>query len=149
MKLVIVGDTSHTDVYVKQIRQAASKNVIFTGYVYGELLDELYSNAYAFVLPSDVEGLPIGLLEALSFGVPAITSDIEANVEIMGRDNLYGLTFEKSNVEDLASKLEMALSSSQEFLQKGESARKFVIGNFNWDKIAARTEEVYKKLLNF
>lgn len=84
-KLVIVGGSSHTDNYMEIIRQKAKEDnrVLLTGFVQGELLEELYSNAYIYVLPSDVEGMPISLLEAMSYGNCCLISDIEENMEVV------------------------------------------------------------------
>ena len=84
-KLVIAGGSSHTDDYAENIRKKASQDprVIMTGFVQGELLEELYSNAYVYVLPSDVEGMPISLLEAMSYGNCCLISDIAENLEVV------------------------------------------------------------------
>ncbi len=84
-KLVIAGGSSHTDDYVEQIREKAMQDsrVLMTGFIQGELLEELYSNAYVYVLPSDVEGMPISLLEAMSYGNCCLISDIAENVEVV------------------------------------------------------------------
>jgi glycosyltransferase involved in cell wall biosynthesis len=84
-KLVIAGGSSHTDDYVETIKNKAKEDsrVIMTGFVQGELLEELFSNAYIYVLPSDVEGMPISLLEAMSYGNCCLISDIEENMEVM------------------------------------------------------------------
>lgn len=82
-RLVIAGASSHTDTYLEEIRKKAAedKRVIMTGFVEGEELEELYSNAYIYVLPSDVEGMPISLLEAMSYGNCCLVSDIAENME--------------------------------------------------------------------
>lgn len=84
-RLVIAGGSSHTDDYMEEIKQKASEDerVIMTGFVQGELLEELYSNAYIYVLPSDVEGMPISLLEAMSYGNCCLVSDIAENMEVV------------------------------------------------------------------
>lgn len=84
-KLVIAGGSSHTDDYVEKIKEKASQDsrVLMTGFVQGELLEELYSNAYVYVLPSDVEGMPISLLEAMSYGNCCLISDIAENLEVV------------------------------------------------------------------
>lgn len=84
-KLVIAGGSSHTDDYVNEVREKAAQDprVILTGFVQGELLEELYSNAYVYVLPSDVEGMPISLLEAMSYGNCCLVSDIAENLEVV------------------------------------------------------------------
>lgn len=84
-KLVIAGGSSHTDNYMREMQEKAAKDdrVLMTGFVQGEILEELYSNAYIYVLPSDVEGMPISLLEALSYGNCCLVSDIAENVEVI------------------------------------------------------------------
>lgn len=84
-KLVIAGGSSHTDGYLEEIRAKAlqDKRILLTGFVQGELLEELYSNAYIYVLPSDVEGMPISLLEAMSYGNCCLVSDIPENMEVI------------------------------------------------------------------
>ena len=84
-KLVIAGGSSHTDDYMKEISEKASQDsrILMTGFVQGELLEELYSNAYIYVLPSDVEGMPISLLEAMSYGNCCLISDIAENMEVV------------------------------------------------------------------
>lgn len=84
-RLVIAGGSSHTDEYLEEIKVKASgdKRILLTGFVQGELLEELYSNAYVYVLPSDVEGMPISLLEAMSYGNCCLVSDIPENMEVV------------------------------------------------------------------
>lgn len=77
MPLVIAGGSSHSQEYFEELKQKAQgKNIIFTDFVQGRELEELYSNAYVYVLPSDLEGMPISLLEAMSYGNCCLTSDI-------------------------------------------------------------------------
>lgn len=84
-RLVIAGGSSHTDNYMKQMEKKAAKDkrILMTGFVQGEVLEELYSNAYVYVLPSDVEGMPVSLLEAMSYGNCCLVSDIAENVEVI------------------------------------------------------------------
>lgn len=84
-RLVIAGGSSHTDEYLEEIKKRASEDqrILLTGFVQGELLEELYSNAYIYVLPSDVEGMPISLLEAMSYGNCCLISDIAENMEVV------------------------------------------------------------------
>lgn len=84
-RLVIAGGSSHTDAYLEEIRKktAGDSRILLAGFVQGELLEELYSNAYLYVLPSDVEGMPISLLEAMSYGNCCLVSDIPENLEVI------------------------------------------------------------------
>ena len=108
MKLVIAGGASHSGEYVQQIQEMAAKDkrVIMTGFVQGDELVELFSNAYMYVLPSDVEGMPISLLEAMSYGRRCLTSNIPENKEAARE---YAVYFEKCNVEDVKDKLTLAM----------------------------------------
>src|SRR5678815_2659627 len=87
-RLVLAGGSSHTDEYVSELHSmaAADPRVIMAGYVFGAELEELYSNAAAFVLPSLLEGLPLTLLEAASYGVPIVVSDIPPHLEVVAHD---------------------------------------------------------------
>ena len=106
-KLVIAGGSSDTHWYIGQLKEQAGGDdrIIFTGFVDGALREELYSNAYLFVLPSDLEGMPLCLLEAMSYGNCVITSDIEECYNVI-HDN--GIVFRKGDVDDLAQKLTYA-----------------------------------------
>lgn len=107
-KLVIAGGSSDTHWYIDQLKEQAGGDdrIIFTGFVDGALREELYSNAYLFVLPSDLEGMPLCLLEAMSYSNCVITSDIEECYNVI-HDN--GIVFRKGDVNDLAQKLTYAL----------------------------------------
>lgn len=104
-KLVIAGGSSHTNEYHMSIMQkcAGDNSIILTGFVTGSVLEELFSNAYLYVLPSDVEGMPISLLEAMSYGNRCLVSDIPENKDVIRKD--YDFTFEKSNYTELRNKL--------------------------------------------
>ena len=106
-KLVIAGGSSDTHWYMDELKEQAGgdERVIFTGFVDGQLREELYSNAFLFVLPSDLEGMPLCLLEAMSYGNCVITSDIEECANVI-HDN--GIVFRKGDVDDLAQKLTYA-----------------------------------------
>ena len=104
-KLVIAGDASHTNDYLNRIKEMAKKDdrIIMTGFVEGKELDELFSNCYIYCLPSDIEGMPMSLLEAMSYGCTCLVSDIEENIQVIGQ---YSFKFRKSNIDDLKSKIE-------------------------------------------
>ncbi|MHB0976416.1 MAG: glycosyltransferase family 4 protein [Candidatus Aquicultorales bacterium] len=148
-RLVIVGDSSGCDEYVRRIRESAKEDprIIFAGYVYGEALALLYSNALAFALPSDLEGLPIALLEALSYGIPTIASDIEANKEVMGHDDSFGYLFDTGDAEALREAIEKAIGDPH-LGAKGAAATVFVSKYYNWDDVALETEAQYLASLN-
>lgn len=143
-KLLIAGDTSDTDDYVARLKEMAgdNPNIIFAGFVSGNLLDEIYSNAYAYILPSNLEGMPLSLLEAMAYGNAVIGSDIPEITDVV-EDK--ALIFEKANVEDLADKMQL-LSDKPEMVEKYRSeSAEFICGKYSGEDIADRTVELYKK----
>lgn len=146
-KLVIVGDSAFTDNYVSKIKRLASndESIIFTGYQSGKMLQELFSNAYAFAHPSESEGLPMAVLEAATYGLPVIASDIPAHKELM---QSWGLIFENKNIEELKEKLEYLLKNSEEAAKIGKEGRKYVLENYSWEEIVSETKNLYYKLAN-
>lgn len=143
-KLVIVGGSAFTDDYVEELKHQAGDdpNIVFTGNQTGQMLAELFSNAYCYVLPSESEGLPIALLEAASYGKAILASDIPANVEIVQH---CGLTFKNGNVNDLAEKLRTLLDHPELVEETGKQARKYVLEHYLWDSIAVDTIRLYDK----
>ena len=143
-KLVIAGGSSDTLWYIDELKEqvGGDERVIFTGFVDGQLREELYSNAYLFVLPSDLEGMPLCLLEAMSFGNCVITSDIEECANVI-HDN--GITFRKSDVDDLAQKLTYALSHPNTVRMFKWLAAEYVCTRFPWERIVEETLALYEK----
>ena len=141
-KLIIAGGASDTNAFVQELKQLAKndKRIIFTGYVQGQILDELYSNAYIYTLPSDLEGMPLSLLEAMSYGNCCLVSDIPECTEVV-EDK--ALIFKSSNVNDLKDKLQQACDHP-ELVQKIKSqAADFICTKYNWDEVAMQTERLY------
>ena len=136
-KLVVAGGSSHSDEYFNSVMAKIKDDdsIIATGFVQGQTLQELYSNAYLYVLPSDIEGMPMSLLEALSYGNTCLVSNIPENAEVINEDCLV---FEKSNVDSLREQLVKALSID---LSKN---RKSVVSN-TWDEVTNKTLELYAK----
>ncbi|MBE6158484.1 MAG: glycosyltransferase family 4 protein [Firmicutes bacterium] len=139
-KLVIAGSASNTSEYYTEILNKAksNKNIILTGFVEGEELDELYSNCYLYCLPSDVEGMPISLLEAMSYGKQTLVSDIDENKQVIGN---YGLTFKKSDISDLKDKLEYILNNKNKYNPK--EIQDYILNKYNWDKVVEKTLDLY------
>lgn len=141
-KLVIVGDADHPDAYSRELQSRCRGNglVVLTGKLTGQSLQELYTRAGLFVLPSYYEGLPIVLLEALSYGLPCVISDIPANKCVKLPEERY---FPVGDTAALAEKLRvfMERTFSQELRQEQRAS---VAAAYDWDTIAARTLEVYK-----
>ncbi len=145
-KLVIAGGSSDTDQYVKRLQKMAdgNPNIIFTGFVTGDLLEELYSNAYTYILPSNLEGMPITLLEAMAYGNCVIGTDIPEITEV-AEDK--AVIFPKGNVTALTEKMQM-LSDDPELVQKyRKGAADFITEKYSWKKTAEQTLKLYDKLL--
>lgn len=143
-KLVIAGGASDTDEYYAQLKEKSkdNKNIIFTGFVQGKELDELYSNAYIYCLPSDLEGMPLSLLEAMSYGNCCLTSDIDECSEVI-EDK--GVTFKKSDVKDLSKVLEKLCNDKKEVNKYKKEAQEFILSKYNWDNVVEETLKLYKK----
>ncbi len=141
-KLVIAGSASHTAEYVKELRYQAkdNENIIFTDFVQGELLEELYSNAYIYCLPSDLEGMPLSLLEAMSYGNCCLTSDIAECTEVV-EDKAE--TFKKGSEEDLTLKLNSLLLNPQLVTGYKLNASSFICNKYSWQDVVDKTLELY------
>lgn len=144
-KLVIVGDTSDTDDYVELLKEKAgdNENIIFTGFQSGEVLEELYSNAYIMALPSDLEGMSMSLLEALSYGNAVLCSDIPENTAVAEDRAVY---FKKSDVDDLKNKLENLLNDTKSVENLRAGVDEFILSRYNWKDIAVKTCDLYKTI---
>lgn len=143
-KLVIAGGNSHAADYMEKIHRmaAADERIVMTDFVQGQVLAELYSSAYAFVLPSDVEGMAISLLEAMSYGNCCLVSDICENTEVV-EDK--ALTFRKGNVKDLRAKLEYLLQHPDVAEKFKKQSGDFICGKYNWDDVVEQTLDVYRR----
>ena len=143
-KLVIAGGSSDTDEYAKSLKELEknNRNIIFTGFVQGKELEELYSNSYIYVLPSDLEGMPLSLLEAMSYKNCCLTSDIKECTEVLEDNGVY---FKKGNIKDLQNNLQ-TLCNDKELVNKyKKTSQDFILNKYNWDKVVDTTIKVYKK----
>ena len=143
-KLVIVGDTSDTDDYVAMLKEKAAGNpdIIFTGFMSGDILDEIYSNAYLTVLPSDLEGMSLCLLESLAYKNALLCSDIPENTSVAEDRAIY---FKKGNVEDLANKLQTLCDDSALVEKLRDGVDEFILNKYSWQDVAESTCRLYKK----
>ncbi len=146
-RLVIAGGSSNAMEYMEEIRRKASENenIFMTDFVQGEILAELLSNAYLFVLPSDVEGMAISLLEAMSYGNCCLVSDISENIEVV-EDR--AVSFRKGDVQDLKEKLSVLLEDKAKVEAFKQNASDFITGKYNWDDVIDETLKLYKKPVN-
>ncbi|WP_418496979.1 glycosyltransferase family 4 protein [Enterocloster sp.] len=142
-KLVIAGGSSDTDEFAKELKELAKgdERILFTGFVQGQALEELYSNAYVYTLPSDLEGMPLSLLEAMSYGNCCLVSDIAECAEVV-EDK--ALIFEKSNVDDLREKLQKACDEVDMVEGMKRQASDFICSKYNWDEVVERTLDLYR-----
>lgn len=143
-KLVIAGGTSDTDQFVKELKALAAGDdrILFTGFVRGQMLEELYSNAYLYTLPSDLEGMPLSLLEAMSYGNCCLVSDIAECTEVV-EDK--AMVFRRGDVEDLREKLQTACDREELVQGYKKEAAEFICGKYDWDEVAAETVRLYYK----
>jgi glycosyltransferase involved in cell wall biosynthesis len=138
IQLVIAGDSDHETAYSVRLKKMASQfNVVLPGFVRGERLQQLYSNAGLFVIPSFNEGQPLSLLEAMSCGLPVLASDIPANLQVSLPRDSY---FTTGDVLSLTDKIRLKLMSGLENV-------KYDMSQYNWEHIAVQTKELYSELL--
>lgn len=146
-KLVIAGGVSDTDDYCEQLKKLANdnENIVFTGFVEGVTLQELYSNSYVYVLPSDIEGMPLSLLEAMSYGNCCIVSDIDECVEVI-EDK--AMTFKKNNANSLLEKLKYCIENADMVKKYKSGSSDYILSKYSWDKTANQVMSIYEKVLN-
>lgn len=143
-KLVIAGGSSDSTEYIERLHQLAADDprIIFTGFVQGQLLEELYSNAYVYCLPSELEGMPLSLLEAMSYGNCCLTSDISECIDVI-QDK--GISFRSNDLQDLQLKLQM-LSDNTELVEKHRNkASEYICSRYNWDEIVKEILYIYMR----
>lgn len=146
-KLVIAGGSSDTAEFEAELHEMAKYDgrIIFTGFVQGRKLEELYSNAYLYVLPSDLEGMPLSLLEAMSYGNCCLTSDIPECASVI-EDK--GITFKQGDVDDLQTKLQELCDNSETVEKLKATSSEYICSRFNWDDVTQKTLEIYKRVQN-
>jgi len=145
LKLALVGDADHPDDYEKALKERAASNpdVVLTGFLGGNELKTVFQHARVFVLPSSHEGLPISLLEALSYGLPCVASGIAANRSVGLDKQAY---FELGNIEQLAEKITAVSNASWSDADR-DKTRQWVSETYDWNRIARQTTDVYHKAI--
>lgn len=141
-KLVVAGGTSDSESYGQKLGEQAGgdPNIIFTGFVQGQALEELYSNAYVYVLPSDVEGMPLSLLEAMSYGNCCLVSDIPECTEVVEENAVIFSRGDAASLRDCLQKLCDDPSLVQKYK---DAAQSYVCEKYSWDDVTAKTLEIY------
>ncbi len=144
VKLVMAGAASYCDDYSRELRTHASDRIRMLDWISGERLDELLTHAMIFVLPSDLEGLSLALLDAMGAGLCVLTSDVPENCEVVDG---AGFTFERGNSADLADRLRFLIANPTARNAAGRTARKRIEREYQWQKVAEGIERVYFKML--
>lgn len=147
LKLLIVGGDSLSGGYLNELKMLAGDDarIIFTGPLYGADKDEAFSNAKLFAIPSDLEGMPIAMLEAMSYGCPVFSSDIpECNEILSGGSERVGYSFVAGSVDSLMQSLVEILKDGM-LSSVGEAGKKYSLASYNWDSITEQTLEVYRQ----
>jgi glycosyltransferase involved in cell wall biosynthesis len=144
--LIIAGEAPSTDGYELQLRQLAKgdNRIRFIGRVHGRLLEELFSNAFLFTQPSELEGLSIGLIEAMSYGLPCLASDIPENREVIGD---CGILFHNRDVADLERQLRWALINGDTAKGLADRGRQRVQDLFSWERVVDQLEDLYQRTM--
>jgi len=139
-KLVLIGGSPNPSPYEKQLHDMAGNNVLFPGYIYGNDVNTLISNAYCYIQPSDVEGLSPIVLTVMGLNVPLIVSDIEEN-EYAVKDTAR--KFKKGDISALTREINFCETNHPELLALAKKARQRALGEFNWEKVADEHVEVF------
>lgn len=140
VKLVMAGAPSYCDDYSRRMLDHASERIKLLNWVSGDVLDELLTNAMIFVLPSDLEGLSLALLDAMGAGLCVLSSDVAENREAI---NDAGFTFRRGDVADLTDRLRFLIANPAVREAAGQAAKRRVRENYQWAKIVAEIERVY------
>lgn len=163
LALVIAGGSSHSDEYVNQLKESAGgdERIRFLGYVYGDSLSALYAHSYLYVHPSDLEGLSIALLEALSFGCAALVSDIDENLEVLTDEETpaetwedpsgqagppVGFRFRRGDRDDLLRRLAERISDPEGTEKMRGKTREWIRRRYDWDVVAEQTAALYRTI---
>lgn len=145
MTLAVAGPSWHSQDYARSLKEQAAgdASVRFLGEVDEELLEELYSNCFVYVLPSEVEGMSLSLLDAMAFGACVICSDIPPNLAVVGE---AGVPFKVLDVEDLRTSLQGIMADPDRAERLRAAAKQRIDDEFTWDSVAARWDRLYRSL---
>jgi len=145
-QLVMAGASSYCDEYSRELREHAGENIRMLDWVSGETLDELLTNAMLFVLPSDLEGLSLALLDAMGAGLCVVTSDVPENREVVDG---AGFTFQRGSAADLADRLRFLIANPAVREAAGKAAKKRIREQYQWQKIADDIEKAYFDMMGW
>ena len=137
-------DSIPLQLIARRLKAMADPRVVFLGWVYGDLLDELYSSAYLFVLPSETEGLSVSLLEAINFGCGVLVSDIPENLDALRE---YGFSFKNADVGDLAGVIQHLVDHPEEIAAKRGKGTEYVRTRYGVSPVVDSLESIYREML--
>ena len=146
VKLVMAGASSYCDKYSRELRTHASERIRMLDWVSGGALDELLTNAMVFVLPSDMEGLSLALLDAMGAGLCVLASDVPENIEVVGE---AGFTFQHGSAVHLADQLRFLIANAEVREAAGKAATRRIEQQYQWHKIAAEIEQAYFEIMGW
>lgn len=141
-KLVLVGGSPNPSEFEINLKNTQDSRILFAGFIYGEDTVTLMRNAYAYIQPSDIEGLSPVMLSVMGLGTPLICSDIKENKYIVHKD---ALLFEKSNIDSLLKTLEYALEHREEHVELSKAAKIRILKDYSWDTITDQYIELFSK----
>ncbi len=145
-KLVLAGGVSDTNQFVSELVDIAAKNtdIVFAGELRGSRLAEIVRGAGLFVLPSELEGLPLAMLEAMQEGVPVLASDIPPHQQLLAEGR--GMLFQTGNLESCIHSLNWAIDNSQQLSAMVKDAQSYIQAKYNWNYITTETLRLYASL---
>jgi glycosyltransferase involved in cell wall biosynthesis len=146
VKLVMAGAASYCDEYSRRLQTHASEHIKILDWVSGEVLDELLTNAMVFVLPSDLEGLSLALLDAMGAGLCVLTTDVAENREAVDD---AGFTFRRGDAADLVDRLRFLIANPAVRDAAGQAGKRRVHEHYQWTKIATEIERVYFEMMGW
>ncbi len=141
-KLAIVGGSTFTDDYIKELHYIArgDKSIVFTDWLHGQILEETYANCALYINPSENEGMPITVLQAMAYGKPVLLSDIPEHQELIGDRNFL---FHNASIVDLADKITKLIKDENLRLTAGSENKLLTKKSFNWNDLSQKTLAVY------
>lgn len=150
VKLAIVGGSSHTDEFVDRLQRLAAQDdrIVLTGPVYGAGQDRLFRNAAGYVMPSLLEGLPLALLEAISYGLPVVVSDIPPHLEVVGSSEAGQRVFKAGDLDDMAKQLQLMVEDLPGEREAAQLLHDRVVDEYSWERVTDKTEAYYESLLS-
>ena len=149
IRLAIVGGSSHTDDYTERLERIAAhdERIVLTGPVYGAGQDRLFRHAAGYVMPSLLEGLPLALLEAISYGLPVAVSDIPPHLEVVGNSEPGQRIFRAGDLDEMSKQVQLLVDDLAGERESAQMLHDRVVDEYSWDRVTDKTEAYYESLL--